>query len=64
MLVPVKWGDLSKRQQKRLVRSHMFLYEKFIDGILEKLKARLVANGSMQDRSIYDNFSLPPAKMK
>jgi hypothetical protein len=61
-LMPVKWDSLSKEQRKHLMRSHMFLMEKYNDGVFEKLKGRLVANGRMQDRSIYMNYSSPTVK--
>jgi hypothetical protein len=44
-LVPVKKQDLSEEQLKKVVRSHMFLKEKFEDGTFIKLKACLVADG-------------------
>jgi hypothetical protein len=56
---PVHRGDLSARQIKRSIRSLMFLKTKF-DGMgnFEKIKARLVANGKQQDRSLYpDTYS-------
>ena len=42
----------------------MFLKEKF-DGnnVFEKLKSRLVADGSTQDRTLYNNLSSPTAKL-
>jgi hypothetical protein len=43
VLVPVKREDLSQDQLKKVVRSHMFLKEKFEDGSFVKLKACLVA---------------------
>ncbi len=61
-LVPVKWDALSAEQRRRLTRSHMFLTEKFNDGIFEKLKARMVADGRTQDRSIYTDYSSPTVK--
>jgi len=39
-----------------ILRSHMFLREKFIAlGVFEKIKARLVADGSSQDREDFDD---------
>jgi hypothetical protein len=35
---------------------------KFNNGVFEKLKARYAADGRMQDRSIYSNYSSPTAK--
>ena len=38
----------------------MFLKKKFLpDGAFDKLKARLVAGGHLQDREIYNNGSSP-----
>ena len=50
----VKKSDLSLRQRKKMIRSMMFLKEKYLpSGEFDKLKARLVAGGHMQDRSEY-----------
>jgi hypothetical protein len=44
----------------RPIPSSMFLKEKFHpDGSFDKLKARLVAGGHRQDRSVYDDVSFP-----
>jgi hypothetical protein len=44
--------DPSIRHGKKVIKSFMFLKEKFLpDGTWEKLKSRLVAGGHMQDRS-------------
>ena len=52
--------DLSKEQISRIITSSMFLKEKFTaDGIFDKLKARLVAGGHLQDKEIYNNGSSP-----
>ena len=46
--------NLNRAQRRRIIRSSLFLKEKFNSaGIFDKLKARLVAGGHMQDRSIY-----------
>jgi hypothetical protein len=63
-LVPVKKQDLSEEQLKKVVRSHMFLKEKFEDGTFVKLKARLVADGRTQDRTLYSDYSSPTAKTR
>jgi len=63
-LTPVKWELLNEDQKKRVVRSHMFLREKYEDGQYVKMKARLVADGRMQDRTIYHDYSSPTAKTK
>jgi histone deacetylase 1/2 len=44
----------------QIIRSSMFLKEKFSPGgDFEKLKARLVAHGNLQDRTLYDDVSSP-----
>jgi hypothetical protein len=63
-LVPVKWNDLSDTQRKKIVRSHMFLREKYEDGKFIKMKGRIVADGRMQDRTIYTDYSSPTAKTR
>jgi len=63
-LVPVKWESLNPKQKKQIVKTHMFLKEKFEDGSFVKLKARLVAGGRTQDRSFYSHYSSPTAKMR
>ena len=46
--------DLSREQRKSVIRSSMFLKEKYLStGDFEKLKARFVAGGHLQDRSLY-----------
>jgi hypothetical protein len=51
---------LTKRQLKKAIRSSMFLKEKFTaSGKFDKLKARLVAGGDMQDKALYSNLSSP-----
>ena len=52
--------SLSKEQWRKIIRSSMFLKEKYLStGAFDKLKARLVAGGHMQDRTIYDDLSSP-----
>jgi hypothetical protein len=47
---PIMRSDLSAEQRKKIIRSFMFLKAKFDGmGVFEKIKARLVANGSQQD---------------
>jgi hypothetical protein len=59
VMTPVYAKDLSKRQLKKRIRSLMFLKTKFDAlGRFEKIKARLVGDGRMQDRNMYpDTFS-------
>jgi len=63
-LTPVKWDSLTPEQCKKVVRSHMFLREKYEDGRFVKLKGRIVADGRMQDRSVYTDYSSPTAKTR
>lgn len=52
--------SLTESQVKKIIRSSMFLKEKYkADGKFEKLKARLVAGGHMQDRSDMGDVSSP-----
>ena len=61
---PVRKADLSPDERKRAIRSLMFLKEKFTpSGKFQKLKARLVADGSRQDRTIYNDSSSPTASV-
>ena len=64
-LKPVHRGDLSVRQLKTAIRSLMFLKTKF-DGLgrFEKIKARLVANGKQQDRTLYPDTYSPTVALQ
>ena len=53
-----KFDSLSKEQKGRLLRAKMIISEKFKDGIFERLKARLVALGNLQNRSEYEKKEL------
>ena len=47
-------SSLSKRERKRIIRCSIFLKEKYSpEGVRQRLKARLVAGGHQQDRSLY-----------
>jgi len=51
---PVSYEALDIEQRKSVIRSSMFLKEKFLpNGDFDKLKARFVAGGHMQDRTTY-----------
>jgi hypothetical protein len=64
-ITPVHRGDLSPRQIKKVIRSIMFLKTKFDGmGVFEKIKARLVANGAMQDKTLYPDNSSPTAMLQ
>ena len=57
---PVDIKSLPYEEKRRIIRSSMFLKEKFLaSGEFEKLKARLVAGGDQQDKSLYDDLSAP-----
>jgi hypothetical protein len=62
---PVHRGELSARQLKQAIRSLMFLKTKF-DGLgrFEKIKARLVANGKQQDRTLYPDTYSPTVALQ
>jgi hypothetical protein len=58
--------NLSDTQRRSIIRSKMFLKEKFFpSGLFDKLKSRLVAGGDMQDRSDYveDETSSPTVSL-
>ena len=62
---PVRRGALTNTEAVNVIRSHMFLKAKFdAQGVFEKIKARLVANGAQQDKKLYDNTSSPTAKLQ
>ena len=53
-ITPIKASDLKHKQRKQIIRSMMFLKDKYLPtGEFEKLKARLVALGNLQDRSLF-----------
>jgi len=55
---------LSNTQRKKVIRSFMFLREKFFaNGDFEKLKARLVAGGHMQERLASEDVSSPTVSL-
>ena len=57
---PRMWGSLNSYEKKRIISCSLFLREKYLaTGAFEKLKARLVAGGHQQDRSLYDDVSSP-----
>jgi hypothetical protein len=64
---PVLLDALSMSQKKKLIRGFIFLKEKFLpNGDFDKLKARLVAGGHLQDKSIYadDEIASPTASLQ
>ena len=53
-------SSLSRAQLNKVIRSSMFLTEKFTaSGVFDKLKSRLVAGGDGQDKSLYEKLSSP-----
>jgi hypothetical protein len=64
---PHKLDELSANQKRALIRGFIFLKEKFKpDGSFDKLKARLVGGGHLQDRSLYadDEINSPTASLQ
>ena len=54
--------NLTKAQKRAILRSSMFLKDKYLaSGAFEKFKARLVAGGDQQDRTMYEDLSAPTA---
>ena len=54
--------NLTKAQKRAIIRSSMFLKDKyFASGAFEKFKARLVAGGDQQDRTMYEDLAAPTA---
>ena len=58
---PVLLGELSTKNRRSIICSSMFLKENYkADGSFDKGKARLVAGGHQQDRTVYgDKLSSP-----
>jgi hypothetical protein len=51
---------LTRNQQSAIIRSSMFLKDKYLaSGAFERFKARLVAGGNQQDKGLYDDLSSP-----
>jgi histone deacetylase 1/2 len=64
VFIGVQYNNLSKEQKKKIIRSHLFLKEKFLsNGSFDKLKSRFVAGGDMQDKTLYDDVSSPTASL-
>ena len=60
----MRWSDLTEKERKESISSHMFLKEKYDAlGLFDKLKGRLVARGDEQDKGLYDNLSSPTARL-
>ena len=58
----VYWEYLTEADRKAAIRCSVFIKEKYKpDGLFDKLKARLVAGGDQQDRTVYsDNETSSP----
>jgi hypothetical protein len=57
---PKFYSALSPAEKKGIIRSSAFIKEKFFpDGRFDKLKARIVAGGDGQDRSLYEDLYSP-----
>ena len=57
---PVHWKEMTAIERKRVIPSSMFLKEKKDSaGKTEKIKARLVAGGHRQDKTLYSDLSSP-----
>ena len=57
---PVHLSALTNTEKQGIIRSQMFLKEKYLPtGAFQKLKARLVAGGNQQDKDLYDDLSSP-----
>ena len=53
-------NNMNEEQIKLIITSSTFLKDKYTaQGVFDKLKARLVAGGHLQDREIYDNGASP-----
>ena len=53
---------LTQKERTSIIRSSMFLKDKYLaSGSFDRFKARLVAGGDMQNKSLYENLSSPTA---
>ena len=56
---PVRWKDVPLKIRKKVIPTKMIISEKIKDGILDKLKARLVVLGNLQRTEEDDNLRAP-----
>ena len=55
-----KWSNLSEQERKAVLRSKVFMKDKYLaSGAFDRYKARLVAGGHQQDKSLYDDLNSP-----
>ena len=47
------WEELSSEARRKMLRAKVMVTEKFVNGIFERLKARLVVLGNLQDKGEY-----------
>ncbi len=60
----VKRANLTAQQNGAVIPSSMFLKDKYLaSGVFDKFKARLVAGGHRQDKTLYENLSFPTAAL-
>jgi hypothetical protein len=64
VLLPMDVKKLSNSQKKKIIRSHLFFKEKWKQGVFDKLKARLVARGDMQDATLYPDNASPTVALE
>jgi hypothetical protein len=61
----VTWDSIPKFKRRFILRSFMFLKDKHTpDSIFERIKARLVADGSQQGEHLYDIISCAPVTLQ
>ena len=61
MALLVRFEDLTPEQRSQIIPCHMFLKVKYLpDGTFDKTKARLVAGGHRQDRTVYEGKTSSP----
>ena len=59
---PLLLKELTEEQKGKIISSKIFIKNKYLaDGSFDKVKARLVAGGHLQDRSVYSNGGSPTA---
>jgi hypothetical protein len=62
VFTPVMWDSLTSAQRSAVIRSSLFIKLKYKpSGDFDKCKARLVAGGNTQDKSLYTSISSPTA---